>query len=36
VITTRDTLSFGFGFEGISDAHTRKEIMQRAMRYLLR
>jgi murein tripeptide amidase MpaA len=36
VITTRDTLYFGFGFEGISDAQTRKEVMQRAMRYLLR
>ncbi|TWP47590.1 zinc carboxypeptidase [Lentzea tibetensis] len=35
VVKTDDTLYFGFGFEGISDAATRNQVMQRAMSYLL-
>jgi hypothetical protein len=36
VVATADTLYFGFGFEGISDAATRASVMSRAMQYLLR
>ena len=36
VVATDDTLYMGFGFEGISDAATRREVMDRAMDYLLR
>jgi hypothetical protein len=34
-ITTEDTLLFGFGFEAITGADTRAEVMGRAMDYLL-
>ncbi len=34
VVSTADTLYFGFGFEGITDAATRAEVMGRAMGYL--
>jgi hypothetical protein len=36
VIATDDTVYFGFGFEGITGAATRNEVMGRAMDYLLR
>jgi hypothetical protein len=36
VIATGDTLYTGFGFEGITGALTRKEVMDRAIDYLLR
>jgi hypothetical protein len=36
VVTTADTLYFGFGFEGIDGAATRNAVMGRAMAYLLR
>ena len=35
VATTKDTVYFGFGFEGITDAADRNEVMGRAMRHLL-
>jgi hypothetical protein len=35
VVATPDSLYMGFGFEGISDAATRKAVMGRAMNYLL-
>jgi len=35
VIATPDTLYMGFGFEGITDAATRNEVMGKAMDYLL-
>ena len=35
-VATDDTLYLGHGFEGITDASTRNEIMGRAMDYLLR
>jgi Zinc carboxypeptidase len=35
VIATEDTLYMGFGFEGITDAATREEVMGEAMDYLL-
>jgi hypothetical protein len=35
-VATPDTLYMGFGFEGISDAATRNEIMGRTIDYLLR
>ncbi len=35
VIATPDTLYMGFGFEGITDAATRNEVMGRAMDFLL-
>jgi hypothetical protein len=35
-IATPDTLYMGFGFEGISDAAKRNEVMGRAVQYLLR
>ena len=37
-VATDDTLYMGFGFEGITDtaAQTRKEVMGRAIDYLLR
>jgi hypothetical protein len=36
VVATEDTLLAGFGFEGISDAATRRAVMGRALLYLLR
>jgi hypothetical protein len=36
VVATDDTIYMGFGFEGISDAATRKTLMGDAVRYLLR
>lgn len=36
VITTDDTIYFGFGLEGISSPGSRNEVMRRAMDYLLR
>jgi len=36
VIATADTLYFGFGFEGITDAAARNAVMSRAIQYLLR
>jgi bacillopeptidase F (M6 metalloprotease family) len=36
VVATADTLYFGFGFEGITDAATRNAVMSRAIQYLLR
>jgi hypothetical protein len=35
VVSTPDTLWFGFGFEGITNAAVRNEVMGRAMSYLL-
>jgi hypothetical protein len=35
VVATPDTLYFGFGFEGISGAAFRDDLMDRSMRYLL-
>jgi Zinc carboxypeptidase/Immune inhibitor A peptidase M6 len=35
IVSTEDTLYFGFGFEGISDAATRNEVMGASMDYLL-
>jgi Zinc carboxypeptidase len=35
VVKTADTLYFGFGFEGITSAAIRNEVMARSMRYLL-
>jgi hypothetical protein len=35
VITTADTVYMGFGFEGITDAATRNDVMKRVMGYLL-
>ena len=35
VIATPDTLYMGFGFEGITDAATRNEVMGKAMDFLL-
>jgi hypothetical protein len=35
-VATPDTLYMGFGFEGISDAATRNEVMGRAIGYLTR
>jgi Zinc carboxypeptidase len=34
VATTEDTIYFGFGFEGITDAADRNEVMGRAISYL--
>ena len=34
-ITTSDTIYFGFGFEGITDAATRAAVMSRVIDYLL-
>ena len=36
VVATADTLYMGFGFEGITDAATRRDVMGRAITYLLR
>ena len=36
VVATDDTVYMGFGFEGITGAATRNEIMGRAIDYLLR
>jgi len=36
VVATGDTLYMGFGFEGITGASTRREVMERAIDYLLR
>ncbi|MGH2994903.1 MAG: hypothetical protein ACRDON_05870 [Gaiellaceae bacterium] len=35
VVATADTLYFGFGFEGITDAATRNDVMGRSLQYLL-
>lgn len=35
VVSTVDTLYFGFGFEGITGAETRADVMRRSMEYLL-
>ncbi|PWK87139.1 immune inhibitor A peptidase M6 [Lentzea atacamensis] len=35
VVRTADTLYFGFGFEGITDAATRNDVMGRSMQHLL-
>jgi Zinc carboxypeptidase len=35
VVATKDTVYMGFGFEGISDAAKRNEVMGRVMTYLL-
>jgi hypothetical protein len=35
IVSTDDTLYFGFGFEGISDAATRNEVIGASMDYLL-
>jgi hypothetical protein len=35
VVSTRDALYFGFGFEGITGADTRAAVMTRSMEYLL-
>jgi Zinc carboxypeptidase/Immune inhibitor A peptidase M6 len=35
IVSTEDTLYFGFGFEGISDAASRNEVMGASMVYLL-
>jgi hypothetical protein len=35
VTTTKDTIYFGFGFEGIKDVDDRNEVMGRAMSHLL-
>ena len=34
VVSTADTLYFGFGFEGITDEADRNEVMGRAIGYL--
>ena len=36
VVTTDDTVYMGFGFEGITDAAKRNEVMERAVNYLRR
>jgi hypothetical protein len=36
VVTTPDTLYFGFGLEGVSTADSRNAVLGRAMTYLLR
>jgi Zinc carboxypeptidase len=35
VVSTVDSLYFGFGFEAITDAETRADVMRRSMEYLL-
>jgi hypothetical protein len=35
VVSTVDSLYFGFGFEAITDAQTRADVMRRSMEYLL-
>ncbi len=35
VATTKDSVYFGFGFEGITDQADRNEVMGRAIGYLL-
>jgi hypothetical protein len=35
VVATEDTVYMGFGFEGITDATTRNDVMDRVMSYLL-
>jgi hypothetical protein len=35
VTATDNSLFFGFGFEGISDAGTRATVMDRSLTYLL-
>ncbi|GAB2812899.1 M14 family metallopeptidase [Lentzea nigeriaca] len=35
VVSTADTLYFGFGFEGITSAAVRNAVMSRSMKYLL-
>jgi hypothetical protein len=34
-VTTEDTVTFGFGFEGIATQEQRDEVMGRVMGYLL-
>jgi hypothetical protein len=34
-VSTRDSVYMGFGFEGISGAATRNEVMERILDYLL-
>ena len=34
VVSTEDTLYFGFGFEGITDASTRADVMGASIGYL--
>jgi hypothetical protein len=36
VVTTENSLYFGFGFEGIAEPSTREAVMRQAMEYLLR
>ena len=33
---TTDSLYFGFGFEGVTGAAQRNDLMRRSMQYLLR
>ena len=33
---TADSLYFGFGFEGVTGATQRNDLMRRSMQYLLR
>jgi hypothetical protein len=35
VVSTEDTLYFGFGFEGITDAATRADVMEAALDHFL-
>ena len=35
MVSTPDTLYFGFGLEGISEAADRNEVMARSLDYLL-
>jgi hypothetical protein len=36
VAKTPDSLYFGFGFEGVTGAEQREDLMRRSMQYLLR
>ena len=36
VVTTADSLYFGFGFEGVTGQQARNDLMRRSMQYLLR
>ena len=35
MVSTDDSLFFGFGFEGITDTADRNEVMGRSVNYLL-
>ncbi len=35
IVATEDTLYFGFGFEGISTAAERNEVMSRSLQHLI-